>query len=80
MARKCRGQKILYRVDLTVESESEIEELKETLMSSLESETDAIVARSVVSLDAIAAESKKKKKCVTDRHQMCDKQTDRWTD
>ena len=54
MARKCRGQKILYRVDLTVESESEIEELKETLMSSLESETDAIVALCIASFDAIA--------------------------
>ena len=55
MSRRHRGQENLHRVDLIVESESEIEELKYSLVSSLESETDAIAARSVVSLDAIAA-------------------------
>ena len=53
--RKRRGQENLHRVDLTVESCEEIEELKDSLTSSLESETDAIAARSVVSLEAIAA-------------------------
>ena len=55
MPRRRRGQGNLNRVDLTVESREEIEELKDSLTSSLESETDAIAARSVVSLDAIAA-------------------------
>ena len=55
MSRRRRGQRNLHRVDLTVESREEIEELKDSLTSSLESETDAIAARSVVSLDAIAA-------------------------
>ena len=45
----------MHRVDLTVESESEIVELKGPLVSSLESETEALAARSVVNLDAIAA-------------------------
>ena len=54
MPRKRRGQKNLHRVDLTVESESEIEELKDSLTSSLESETDAIAALRVVSLYSIA--------------------------
>ena len=55
MPRKRRGQDNLNRVDLTVESREEIEELKDTLTSSLESETDAIAARSVLSLEALAA-------------------------
>ena len=55
MSRRCRGQRNLHWVDLTVESRGEIEELKDSLTSSLESETDAVAARSVVSLDAIAA-------------------------
>ena len=54
MPRKHHGQKNLHRVDLTVESKSEIEELKDSLTSSLESETDAIATRNIVSFDAIA--------------------------
>ena len=49
MTRSGYGQGNLHRVDLTVESREEIEELKDSLTLSLESETDAIAARSVVS-------------------------------
>ena len=49
MSRRHRGQRNLNRVDLTVESREEIEELKNSLTSFLESETNAIAARSVVS-------------------------------
>ena len=48
MPRRRRGQSNLNRVDLTVESREAIEELKDSLTSSLESETDAIAACSVV--------------------------------
>ena len=47
MTRKCRGKKSVPRVDLTDE--------KDSLTSSLESKTDAIVSRSVASLESIAA-------------------------
>ena len=47
MPKNCRGKKRVPRVDLTDE--------KDSLTSSLESETDAIVSRSVANLESIAA-------------------------